>query len=291
MMVFDDKPLPARTHESAQNAGVRLGTTAHLVLWGQSYEYPDGVVVQAHLSTTPYLQEGREERPELWTMDIPAAEPIAIAVDLPRELYEFPPVMLSLDAAKHYQDLDGLVIYRDRAATQPIGRFRDIFRAYEYKPDAVLLESGGVRGWVPLPYVWREKSEIVDFTGGFIRLLRGDWAGARQSFQAVLGRESITPEMRVDAQLFLGLIAEKTGHSGLQQFRAAVELNEFDRAAARYLLMGLLADAARSSGPGRQQALAALRKEVEARAFLFPADGNWIPTLRRAITALEGGSR
>ena len=214
MMVFDDRPLLMRTHESAQDRSVDLGTLSHLILWGQSYEYPDGVVVQAHLSTSPWLQE-RADRPELWAFDI-AGEEVGIAVELPRELYEFPPVVLSLEAAKHYQELDGLIIYRDRAGTQPVGRFRDIFRAYEYHPDAVRLESGGARGWVPLPHVWRERSEIVDFVGGYIRLLRGDWPGAAQLFRSVLEREDITPEMRIDSNLFLGLAAEKQGRSGLR---------------------------------------------------------------------------
>lgn len=290
VMLFDDEPLRARSHEAARDAGTRFGTMAHLVLWGQSYEYPDGVVIRAHLSTTPLLYRGRPRRPELWAIDIPGRRPIGIRAELPRSLYEFPAMIVPIDAARHYRNVDALVIYRNRDFTQPIGRFRDEFSASVYEADRVLLESGGVRGWVRLPHLIEQRTEIVEFVGGYLRLLRGDWPGAQELLRSVLRRETITSEMRIDSHIFLGLIEEKRGRSGLDHFRRAQALNEYDFGAASYLLMGHVAQAMRP-GADRRQAVAALREQLAANAALFAPDDRWIATVRRAADALESGIR
>lgn len=288
MMVFQDRQLRTPSHEAAQLAGVQLGATAHLVLWGESYEYPDGVVVRAHLSTTPLLYS-RVRRPELWTIEVPGPQPIRIRSELPRSLYEFPQIIVPTEAARYFHDVDALIIYRDRQFTQPIGHFMDLYTAREYQEDAALVTSGGVTGWVRLPHLLEQRTEIVEFVSGYFRLLRGDWQGARTMFGNMLRRETITSEMRVDANLFLGLIEEKTGRSGLEYFRRATELNEFDRQAASYLLMGHLAQAMRP-GVDRGRAVAALREEVRRQAPLFAEDNPWMAQMRRAAEAL-GGAR
>ena len=52
--------------------------------------------------------------------------------------------------------------------------------------------------------------------------------------------------------------------------------------------MGLLAEAKRSSGAGRAAAAEALAREIEARAFLFPEDGGWLPLMRKALAQTRG---
>lgn len=287
VMIFREMPLADSSHEAAIAAAMKLGTLAHLVLWGESYEYPDGVVVQAHLSTTPHLYQGREKRPELWLLSVPGTD-IQVRSELPRELYEFPPIILSPEAARHYQDMDGLIIYRDRQFTQPVGRFRDVFRAFKYEPDAVFLESGGASGWVPLPHLTDESNEVVDFASAYVRLLRGDWPGAAQLLRRVVSRVDITPEVAIDARIFLGVAEEKMGRSGLSRFKEAIELNPYDRGAATHLLMGRLAEAVRKTGQPRKEAVEALRRDMAALSFLFSPDSLWIARVGAAADALGG---
>jgi hypothetical protein len=282
VMIFDDNPLSRYSHDGAQTAGYGIGARTHLVLWGQSYEYPDGVVVRAYLSITPHLYD-RARRPEIWTIEVPGGPGIRSA--LPRAFYEFPEVIVPIDVARHYPNVDALVIYRDLGFTQPIGRFRDVYVAHEYRETAVRLTSGGVTGWVPLPHLVEQRTEIVEFTGGYLRLLRGDWAGARQLFESMLRRDTITPEMRLDGHIFLGLIREKGGQSGLDHFREAMRLNEFDRPAATYLLMGLLAEA-RRPGTRRRQAIEELRAQLALQTPLFSEDDRWIAAMRQAADAV-----
>ena len=286
VMVFEERQLGIRSQEGAIAAGLRPGSLAHLVLWGQSYPYPDGAAIETYLSITPWLYEGRRERPELWKIDLPGAQPIQIRAELPREIYQFPPIVLSAEAAAHYKSMDSLVIYRDRSFTHPIGRFRDIFRAHRYEDGAVLMESGGVRGWVPLPYLLSDGSEVVDFVGGYIRILRGDWSGAEQLLRGVAEAPSASPEMRIDANIFLGLCAEMRQQSGLRYFEAAAAENRYDRSAAIYLLMGRIAQAMRLAGGSRAEEIARLRRDLAANAFMFTEGNAWLAEVRRAADRL-----
>lgn len=285
MMVFRDKPLPFPDHESAMAAGLQLGALSHLVLWGTSYDYPDGTVVETHLSTTPWLYEGRPDRPELWVLRVPQTD-IALSSELPRVVYEFPSIVLTAEAARHYQDMDGLTIYSDRQFTHAVGHFKDIYRAHRYELDAVYLTSGNVTGYVPLPHLYDARNETTVFVGGYIRMLRGDWPGAAQLFGEVLAQPEITPEVEIDSHLFVGLCEEKTGRSGLAEFTRAVALNPYDRAAVSYLLMGRLSAALRAPAPARATALAKLRADIAAHSSLFNDGSEWMKMLNRAADAL-----
>lgn len=284
VMVLLEKQLPTPSHLSAQDAGMTLGSLSHIVLWGQAYHYPDGIVVETHLSLTPWLFD-RDSRPELWEVKIPGLV-LPVRSELPREVYELPSVTLGLEAAQHFSDFDGLTIYADRAFTRPIGRFRDTFRALRYESDAVYLTSGGKTGYVPLPHLYDERNETVDFVAGYIRILRGDWHGAAQLFRNVLERPDLTRDVAMDSRIFLGLTEEKRGRSGLHHFKEAAALNPYDRAAAAYVLQGLLAEATRRTGPGRAAMLATLDERMEVARPLFPENGEWLPLLRQASRLL-----
>lgn len=284
VMILLEKQLSAPTHLAAQDAGESLGSLSHIVMWGEAYRYSDGVVVETHLSLTPGLF-GRPSRPELWEVRVPGLAE-SVRSELPREVYQLAPVTLGLEAAKHFSDFDGLTIYADRAFTRPIGRFRDIFRALRYESDAVYLTSGGKTGYVPLPHLYDERNETVDFVAGYIRILRGDWPGAAQLFRNVLERPDLTRDVAMDSRIFLGLTEEKRGRSGLRHFEEAAALNPYDRAAAAYVLQGLLAEAARRTGPGRAAMLATLDQRMEGARPLFPENGEWLPLLRQASRLL-----
>ena len=281
VMILRERPLRESDHGVAQDAAMELGALCHLVLWGQAYSYSDGVAVETHLSTTPWLTD-RKRRPEVWEIRVPGTD-IALASDLPREVYEFPTRVLSLDAARHYADFNGLQIYRDRAFTQPIGRFRDMYTAHKYWPEAAEISSGGVRGFVPLPYLGEAPRQTIDFVAGYIRILRGDWPGAAERFRATYAMADATPEVAIDTRLFLGLIEEKRGRSGLRYFAEAMELNPYDRGAASYLLLGRLAAALRASGPVRASARAALVGDLARLRSLFPENNPWLRELDRAV--------
>lgn len=289
VLILKDQPLAAAEQANAQAAGMAPGALCHVVLWGQVYRYRDGVALETHLTTTPWLSEGRVARPEIWEIAVPGTE-FKLRSELPREVYELPTTILGNDAAQHYADFDGLVIYRDRSFTQPIGRFRNTYRAHRYWADAAYVTSNGITGYVPLPHVAAARGETVDFVAAYIRLLRGDWPGSTERLRKLLANGALTPEIAVDTRLFLGLIEEKLGRSGLAYFEQALAFNPYDRAASAYLLMGRLTEVQRARGAARAAALDRMRADRDRYRPLFPDDSQWLRMMERIMQYYAGSN-
>ena len=288
LMVFKPKPLKDFTQDAAVASTLKLTTLTHMVLWGRAYRFDDGVAVQAYLSDSPFRLKDKLRIPrEVWTIQVGDAPPLA--VDLPRQIYTFGTIVLSPKIVATYDKVMGsLPIFEDLTFTKQIGTIQEAFRAFQYKNDAVELASGGKRGWVQLPMLWAEHTEISDFTGAYIRILRGDWQGADVLLRALLESKKEPAEIQVDTLLLLGLSREKRGLSGADQFEAAAQLNEFDAASAMYLIMSRIAETQRAveGSTERAGALDRLDSALNRFAGLFSADNVWFTTARAAQKSL-----
>jgi hypothetical protein len=292
VMIFDDAPIKSFTQEAAISRSLALKNLTHLVLWGKAYRFADGVAVQAYLTSTPLrTRDPSRQRRELWSMKVGKdVDAVQLSVDLPRQTYGFSTVVLSPGLVDRYDQVLGkLDIYKDRTFTQKIGTVDNAFRAYQYQPDGVELQSGGVRGWVPLPMIWAENSEIGDFTGAYFRILRGDWQGAAALLRPLRQRANMPADIRIDTLLLLGLAQEKRGQSGVKLFEEAMALNDLEAGSARYLIMGRLSAAQRATAgsPERAAQLDKLKADVASFGFLFPADDQWIGDVQRAAKVLS----
>jgi hypothetical protein len=159
--------------------------------------------------------------------------------------------------------------------------------------DAVYVRSRqGREGWVRLPELAANRSEVVEFVSAMVRIYRADWDGARELLGRVVDAPTTPTALRVDAALLrarAGLLA------GLP---AAAMLSEMERAAALspHARRGVLYAAAARIHPekARQRcpSTAELREFgewMEGRSDVFPEDDDWFAQWRRTLQAGRDG--
>ncbi len=238
-----------------------------------------------HSALTPLLQR-RKPRPERWQLSLQlASETIELYADLPSQHFSFAPIVMSGELLERYRSIEKLPIYADRAMTQSIGRMGDQFLALIVEHDAIKLRSNGIEGWVPLPGLITARSPIVLFTGGLVRVLRGDSRGADELFQALLAQQPIPTNLRIAALLLAGLSEERQGQSGLAMFSQAYALNPLRRDVVQYLVMGKLSQALRDPAQ-RAARLESAKRLLSDNAFLFDATDPWLRDAKRALNGM-----
>ncbi len=278
LVLWDDKPLSSQTPDDAVRAA--RDNEADLVLWGKAWRYGDGVVVQAYL-TIP----AADRRP-IWEVTVPGPDGASrIGVELPRLQYEFRPIVLTPAIVDSYSSPSALKLYASPASRVVIGRVGNAFTALEQDRSFARVESDGTRGWIHLPSLSANRSEVVDFVGGIIRVFRADWDGAARLFQKVITNPQTPTTVRLDAHLYRGVALERAGLNVTADFERAYKLNPYDRAAVTYLLMDRVAKLSRmvESDPARSQLLSDARQLVTSNRYLFPAGDPW---LKRVTTIL-----
>jgi hypothetical protein len=234
------------------------------------------------------LLQKRQVRPELWQVKLNGRNgPIRIGLDLPEPFFVFEPLLIDKEAIVRFKDPEGMIIYSSRTGGQPIGRLAEVMRFYEIHNDAIKIATAGKKGWLRIPPISTRQSEAIDFSKGMVRLLRGDWAGARRSFNAVLEVESLPQHLRIHTLIYSGLAKEKGGISGRQDFEQAYALNRLDRIAASYLLMSRLADIARLQKQADAKPLAAgidrFKQDLEETKILFSPTDPWFKNLKSLV--------
>ncbi|MFN1549383.1 hypothetical protein ACK14S_08380 [Vibrio natriegens] len=287
MMIFDPTPLAKSTHNAAVKRGLLPTIAAHFVLWGHAYSLVDGVAVQTKLSVTPMLTK-RFPRPEVWSVKAPQLDGshVYISVALPRETYGFSTILIGNNVAQRYTTpIKGMKIYLDPTWEKQIGTVGNQFRAHEYRNNAVKLNSNGVQGWVRLDFINEEENQVVEFVGSLIRICRGDWNGAEVLLNSLQNRKSIMNEQRTDIELLLGLVKEKQGQSGLENFRLAVDLSPFNQIAVSYLLLGQIAELQRSKDKDKQinAQLLMLRQDISRFSILFSPESRWLKAVKQFV--------
>jgi hypothetical protein len=273
LVVWDVNPLTPAGHDEAERAAQRNG--ADLALWGRALRYGDGVVVQSYLTLVPAVAT---ERPPLWAVTLAGRSgPVTMSVKVPRLRYEFRPIALTTAVVSTYTSPDALKIYASPTSTQPIGEVGSAFKGLEVGGAAARIDTQGRQGWIRLPQLSSNRSEVVDFTGGLIRILRGDWAGAAQLLQNVIANPQTPATLRLDAYLYHGVALERSGRSGTRDFERAVELNAYDQAAVKYLMMSRVVALRSVAGSAERSGLVAEgQRLIAANQYLFPANDPWL---------------
>ena len=286
-ILYDRDPLEEPSHKAVIDLASYPSVSADLALWGEVQEYAEGAAVQLYLSLSPLLQQ-RQVRPEFWQVKLNGRNgPVRVEIDLPEPFFEFEPLLIDKKAIVHFKDPEGMVIYSSRTGGHPIGRLAKVMRFYEIHNDAIKIATAGRKGWLRIPPLSTRQSEAIDFSKGMVRLLRGDWAGARRSFNAVLEMENLPQHLRIHTLIYIGLAKEKAGIPGRQDFEQAYEINRLDRTAASYLLMSRLADIARLQKRADAEPLAdgitRFRQDLKETKILFSPNDPWFKNLESLV--------
>lgn len=269
---------PVRSHAEAEKAA---DDQVHAVLWGRAQQYGKGVVVQAYLSA-PRAQTPNHPGIGIWKIDLPNGQ--TISVDIPAWLYEFAPIVLKPEVVLELNTPQGLKIYRSPRSSEVVGTIRDNFRALEQGPDFTKVEANGVFGWVRLPALSRNRSEVVDFTGALVRIFRKDWGGAIDLFERVLRTSSAPVTIRAYSLLLMSVASEQlsrqigTPSRAVEYVEQAYRLNPYLQATIRYKCMTYLAAMARD--PSARQRLA---DTVARNDYLFAKSDPWIGKVKTLL--------
>ena len=285
-IVYWDEGSPPTAHAEALE---RIsGLDAQLVLWGRAQEFGKGVVVQSYLSVAPGAAGART--PVVWRIPLPEIEGPqgTLTVGLPSQVFEFAPIVLRPEVIPMLNTPEGIPIFEDRAFRKPVGQLGPDFRALEQGPDSARVQSAGVTGWVRLPGLSANRSEVTDFSGGLVRILRRDWGGAIDLLTRVVNTPSAPVNIKVSSYLLMAaasrLLHEQIGASdrSLEYIDAAEKLNPFLRETVRYKCMALLA------GKREPERIRRLDDTVRRSEYLFPKGDAWLGKVKRV---LESASR
>ncbi len=276
-------PFVPTSYAMADQAAAHMIDDPELVLWGRSWAYGGGTVVEAFLLLRGPLAEDGVLR-DIWSVPLDAGHQLSVTA--PREQVEFNPIVIRTDLLGDLNDPSGLKLYPDATTNTPKGLLGNDFEAMQHTGNAAEVRlPNGQTGWVHLPELSKSHSEVVDFTGGVIRIFRHDWNGAADLFNKVLDNSHSPGAVRVDACLYMAIAAAMTGKDSYSWIRRAYEINPYSRAVAQYLLMSRISDFNRLSeaaqgGPEGKRLLHSLQEAVNLEHGLFPANDPWLANVR-----------
>lgn len=280
-IIWSDRPIDNTRHDSATQRAKQITVLAQIVLWGKAYLYGNGVIVQANL-TLPKYADLRERKLEVWHIDIGNQ---SLAVDIPRRRFEFSSIILSPDFVANYSAPAALKIYQQRHGGEPIGTVGNKFTGLQFEPDLAKVRSGSVTGWVRLPQLSKNKTEVIDMTAAIIRIYRGDWQGAITALNRVIDNPAVRVHLRLDAYLYRGMAKERLGRSGREDFEQAYAISPYAKTTVQYLIMSDIARLAHVRVDSDEaNRLRERIRELEARHHhLFSPQDPWLGQLERLL--------
>ncbi len=279
---------PPKTH--AEALALLAGSASQMTLWGRAQEFGAGVVVQAYLSVAD-ADGSIDTNANFWRLtpeELPAAER-TISVALPATLFEFGAIVLKPDVIPVLSTQVGIPVYRDRTFTQQIGALSGDFTALEQGPNMARVRVAGVSepGWVRMPGLSNNRSEVTDFAGGVIRILRRDWSGAIDLLSRVTNTTSAPVSIRVSSYQMMAaasqLLHDQAGtpNRSVEYAEAAEKLNPYLRETVKYKCMALLADNHLPAATKK------LEETVRASSYLFPKNDPWLDKVRRIVVSRQ----
>jgi hypothetical protein len=278
-----DAPSPTQ-HQDAEALAARYGSD--LVLWGSAQPYGDQIVVHARL-TIPEKDRTIPDPRTSWRVNPSGDTNTPLLLDLPSRRYEFAPIRLTASVAAKYQDFQGLTIYDD--AHKPKGVVTNELLALRHEGKRVFVSSGGTKGWLQLLEIDANRTEVVDFVAGVVRVMRGDYVGARDLLRKVINHPHSTNELIVDAYLYQAFARERQGQRAKTELEAAEKRNPFSKTAIKYRLMSDFVESGRRSArgdrKGERELIASVRTRLDANAALFSATDPFITSLRNRLGA------
>jgi hypothetical protein len=291
-VTWDVTSKPPASYAEALSLAGEVAEDRHIVLWGRAWQYGGGDIVEAFLSLGRGQNAGGTES-DLWKIATP--DGTVFSVDVPGRQIDFAPIVLRADLLPGLNDPGGLQLFAGPTGGDAKGRVGGSFRALEQRSEAAkVVLPNGTKGWIRLPRLSREHSEVVDFVGGVVRVFRQDWDGAAKLLQRVVDNANAPTSIRIESYLYLAFAADQSGHDSLQWIRKAYDLNPYSKKTLQYLCMSHLAVYTRMPSPiraggGGAQRLEALANIININRALYSRDDPWFHSLRFFIESrLEG---
>jgi hypothetical protein len=268
-----------------------------LVLWGRTSEYGNGIVVESNLLIRAAVDTSNLGE-TFWSVTIPTDKrPYTVSVGLPARQYEFAPIVLSRDLVETFNRFtrwhNSMAIYVLRSTnSEVIGDLRTrSVEAISHDGDwsRVRDQNTSVSGWLYLPRLSENPSEVVNFCSGIVRMLRKDWSGAVGQFQQVVDTDDVPTAIKVDAYLYMAVAYDRLNDEA-RSFTAVVEaykLNPYSRSTSKYLFMRHLAGLSEAISQDKRAEVMRIvqttREMVSKNRILFADNDPWIKDLEMLL--------
>lgn len=258
LVLWSPLTLDGSSHEDAEKWG--KAKQCRLVLWGEVVPYAGHVLVQAQLSTLP---GSGPVHPEVLTLRVPGQGDARFTP--PTTRYNFTPLVLKQDVVDQYKN-PGALVLRSHAhgRGKSLGPVGPAFKALISTPSDVQVtaQQSGKTGWINLPLLAQNQSEVSDFISGLVRVFRADYVGAQKYLLAVIENPEAGITVKTDAHLYLAVAAYRSMDvwTAQKHVASARELDPFGAGAALASLFMALHDAIDGDGKaGVRKQLAAMR--------------------------------
>jgi hypothetical protein len=285
-VLWTTEPLPNNSHGEAERCA--RNNNAQMILWGNATPFVDKVLVQSFLSIPDY-EDLRSEYPENWTVILPCeTAPIDISVSLPRRRYEFSSIVLDKELVDRYTLPSALRLYSTKGGKTVVGDLGAGFTAGKHDGDYTFVTpDAGKAGWIYVPKLDSEV-EIINFTGGLMRLFRADYSGASQLLHKVSDTAAST-SLKIDALLLEALAKAKQNQDPIPLVDAAIALNPHLQTSVKFKVAALASNyMAHSESKQKQREMAGLLKRVISESgYLFSADDKWLAAAYAASDCLS----
>jgi hypothetical protein len=286
---WDLDPKFDASHEAAELKARQVDTTAQLVLWGSVQPVGNSTVVTTYL-TLPKYKDLRPTRHEEWSLQFKyRGAAFSFHVDIPQRYYAFEPVVLAKDFVEGYSTPDQLRLLAAPRSNRTIGVLGDNWTFLKHEGPYSQVQAGGKTGWVHLPDLSKHKPEIIDFTGGIIRVYRADWAGALENLKAVVENKSSPTSIKVDALMFMLRAKSEINEDGSFEVGTLQKIAPASRRAIQYIAMYYFARCFAQRNDCSQDAIGGSLPALLLRAkHVFPPDDDWYGEALRAAVPRAG---
>lgn len=280
-IVYWDESVAPRSYAEAEE--VALTDEAPMALWGRAWDYKPGLAIQAYLSVRGDLSQAAGP---IWKVNLPRHGPIQVAV--PARRYDFTPIVVKSAVATAAGKLTAIPVYDAKGSTVAVGALGESFKALQQDGEWAKVQVDGRTRWVHLPGLDGQRSEIVSFLGGLIRLRRGDWDGARALLEPLARDPRARTNVRAHAYLLLAAAAAQQPSPNVASAIAWTEqaraIAPFDPATVKYACMAHFAAFATT---GARAHLAAVSKLLASARDVLPPGDAWVKEANRA-SIVEG---
>lgn len=276
LVLWSPEKMAGATHQNAEQWGSKQ--SCRLVLWGDVVPYAGHVVVQAQLTVLPSAASVQPEVIELFIRGQKAQ------FRVPTTRYNFTPLVLKQEVVDKYKDPGALRLHSKTGGRgTDLGSVGPAFKALISTPENVQVQSSSRKvGWLNLPLLASNKSEVSDFISGLVRVFRGDYGGAKKYLSAVIDNPESGITVKADAHLYLAIAAYQVSEFAAAQVhvRQARTLDPFGAGATSAVLFLALRDAVTGRDPGSVR----LKEALSASRGIVPDDD----PLVRLATAIAG---
>ena len=293
-VTWDLESLAPRQYDDAETVAEHACEDPQFVVWGRTWSFGAAYLMEPRIAIREPKSRARRLGVPVWSIARGGAK--KFEVNLPHRELDFEPLVLDGNVLRDLKDPAKLPLYDvetcSRVVDTEVGPY---FKARERvrragKDFAVVHARNGRKpdsGCIQLEQLSFASNNLVRMSGGLIAFFRNDWDHAGRLLLEVAQNASTGTVARIDAYLYLGVIAERQGKDPLPWVEKAAVLNPYDRSVVQYLCMAHLWNLgqaeSRQDTEAAFRARSALRKLIAGYKPAVAGNDSWFMAIEKEV--------